>query len=99
MEEVMEFEELKRVQTLISIFRKDETLQSFYFSLKYDHLLQSSVTTLTWLQFILLSQFLLLLRIVCFKTKDLQLTRIYLFLGSSSEFVNRPRTLSNAATI
>ena len=47
MEEVMEFEELKRVQTLISIFRKDETLQSFYFSLKYDHLLQSSVTTLT----------------------------------------------------
>ena len=99
MEEVMEFEELKRVQTLISIFRKDETLQIFYFSLKYDHLLQSSVTTLTWLQFILLSQFLWLLMIVCFKTKDLQLTRIYLSLGSSSEFVNRPGTLSNAATI
>ena len=44
----MEFEELKRVQTLISIFRKDETLHVFYFfSSKYGHLLQSSVTTLT----------------------------------------------------
>ena len=99
MEEVMEFEELKRVQTLISIFRKDETLHIFYFSSKYRHLLQSSVTTLTWLQFVLLSQFLWLLMVVYFKTKDLQLTRFYLFLGSSSEFVNRPRTLSNAATI
>ena len=71
----------------------------YFFSSKYGHLLQSSVTTLTWLQFILLSQFLWLLMVVYFKTKDLQLTRFYLFLGSSSEFVNRPRTLSNAATI
>ena len=100
MEEVMEFEELKRVQTLISIFRKDETLHIFYFfSSKCGHLLQSSVKTLAWLQFILLSQFLWLLMVVYFKTKDLQFTRFYLFLGSSSEFVNRPRTLSNAATI
>ena len=43
----MEFEELKRVQTLISIFRKDETLHIFYFfSSKCGHLLQSSVKTL-----------------------------------------------------